>query len=41
MILEISDSAIVLDRGTVVHSSGAQELLAQPETLSRLLGVAR
>jgi branched-chain amino acid transport system ATP-binding protein len=41
MILEISDSAVVLDRGTVVHSSSAQELLAQPATLSRLLGVAR
>lgn len=41
MILGISDSAIVLDRGTVVHRSDAQELLAQPATLNRLLGVAR
>src|SRR3954468_7633618 len=40
-ILRISHRAIVLDRGTVVHTSGAQELLASPELLDRLLGVAR
>ena len=40
-ILRISHSAIVLDRGTVVHSSNADELLASPELLDRLLGVAR
>jgi branched-chain amino acid transport system ATP-binding protein len=40
-ILRISDKAIVLDRGTVVHASGAQELLGSQELLDRLLGVAR
>lgn len=40
-ILAISDVAAVLDRGTVVHTSGAAELLHQPELLDRLLGVAR
>lgn len=40
-ILAISDSAVVLDRGTVVHSGTAQELREQPELLDRLLGVAR
>lgn len=40
-ILAISDSAVVLDRGTVVHSGTAQELREQPEVLDHLLGVAR
>ena len=40
-ILAISDSAVVLDRGTVVFSGTAQELREQPEVLERLLGVAR
>ena len=40
-ILAISDSAVVLDRGTVVYSGTAQELREQPEVLERLLGVAR
>ena len=40
-ILAISDSAVVLDRGTVVHSGTAQHLREQPEVLDRLLGVAR
>jgi branched-chain amino acid transport system ATP-binding protein len=40
-ILAISDSAVVLDRGTVVHSCAAHELREQPELLDRLLGVAR
>ena len=40
-ILRISHRAVVLDRGTVVHSGGAQELLASPELIDRLLGVAR
>jgi len=40
-ILAISDSAVVLDRGTVVHAGTAQELREQPELLDRLLGVAR
>ena len=40
-ILSISDSAVVLDRGTVVHAGAAQELREQPELLDKLLGVAR
>ncbi|HUX91309.1 MAG TPA: ABC transporter ATP-binding protein [Gallionellaceae bacterium] len=40
-ILAISDVAVVLDRGTVVHTSTARSLQEQPELLDRLLGVAR
>ena len=40
-ILAISDTAAVLDRGTVVHQSSAESLREQPELLDRLLGVAR
>ncbi|WP_332775745.1 ABC transporter ATP-binding protein [Polaromonas sp.] len=40
-ILAISDSAVVLDRGTVVHAGTAQQLRAQPQLLEQLLGVAR
>jgi branched-chain amino acid transport system ATP-binding protein len=40
-ILAISHHAVVLDRGTVVHSSSAESLLKSPELLDRLLGVAR
>ena len=40
-ILKISDSAVVLDRGTVVHYGSAKELREQPELLDQLLGVAR
>lgn len=40
-ILAISDSAVVLDRGTVVHAGTAQKLRDQPGLLDRLLGVAR
>jgi branched-chain amino acid transport system ATP-binding protein len=40
-ILAISDSAAVLDRGTVVHAGSAASLRDQPELLDRLLGVAR
>jgi branched-chain amino acid transport system ATP-binding protein len=40
-ILAISDQAIVLDHGTVVHSDAAAALRAHPELLDRLLGVAR
>ena len=40
-ILAISDTAAVLDRGTVVHTDTADSLLAQPELLDKLLGVAR
>jgi branched-chain amino acid transport system ATP-binding protein len=40
-ILAVSDRAVVLDRGTVVHSGTAQALREQPELLDHLLGVAR
>lgn len=40
-ILAISDDAVVLDHGTVVHSERAATLRTQPELLERLLGVAR
>jgi branched-chain amino acid transport system ATP-binding protein len=40
-ILAISDRAVVLDRGTVVHSGSAQDLRADHALLDRLLGVAR
>ncbi|MBC5785725.1 ABC transporter ATP-binding protein [Ramlibacter sp. USB13] len=40
-ILAISDRAIVLDHGTVVHSDTAAALRTAPELLDRLLGVAR
>jgi len=40
-ILAISDSAVVLDRGMVVHTGTAQALREQPERLGHLLGVAR
>ncbi|HEX2547726.1 MAG TPA: ABC transporter ATP-binding protein [Ramlibacter sp.] len=40
-ILAISDQAIVLDHGTVVHADSAQALRNAPELLDRLLGVAR
>jgi branched-chain amino acid transport system ATP-binding protein len=40
-ILAISHRAVVLDHGTVVHTGSAQSLLAAPELLDQLLGVAR
>jgi branched-chain amino acid transport system ATP-binding protein len=40
-ILAISDRAVVLDHGTVVHSDTAAALRNAPELLDRLLGVAR
>ena len=40
-ILAISDQAIVLDHGTVVHADSAATLRRSPELLDRLLGVAR
>ena len=40
-ILAISDRAVVLDHGTVVHASDAESLRRQPEVLDRLLGVSR
>jgi len=40
-ILAISDTAAVLDRGTVVYAGTAVSLQEQPELLDKLLGVAR
>jgi len=40
-ILAISDSAVVLDRGTIVHRGTARELREDPALVDRLLGVAR
>ncbi len=40
-ILAISDDAVVLDHGTVVHAERAATLRTQPEVLERLLGVGR
>ena len=40
-ILAISDQAVVLDHGSVVHSDTAAALRSNPELLDRLLGVAR
>ncbi|AZG11142.1 ABC transporter ATP-binding protein [Pigmentiphaga sp. H8] len=39
--LSITDTAIVLERGSVVHASSAQDLLADGATLDGLLGVAK
>jgi branched-chain amino acid transport system ATP-binding protein len=40
-ILAISDRAVVLDHGNVVHADTAAALRSSPELLDRLLGVAR
>ena len=40
-ILAISHRAVVLDHGNVVHTGSAESLLAAPELLDHLLGVAR
>ena len=39
VVRSIARDAIVLDQGCVVHAGDAQELLAQPELVKRLLGV--
>lgn len=41
MILAISDKAVVLERGQVVHADRAASLQGQPDLLNRLLGVQR
>ena len=40
-ILAISDAAVVLDRGTVVHEGASDALLADPAQLDRWLAVSR
>jgi branched-chain amino acid transport system ATP-binding protein len=41
LALEFSDDAIILDRGRIVHAAAAEDLLADPDRLSTLIGVAR
>jgi branched-chain amino acid transport system ATP-binding protein len=41
LALEFSDHAAILDRGRIVHTAPAARLLADPERLSTLIGVAR
>ena len=41
LALQFSDAAIILDRGRIVHAAPAADLLADPERLSMLIGVAR
>ena len=41
MILEISHRAVVLEQGAVSHSGSASDLLANPQLVDRLIGVAR
>ena len=40
-ILGITDSAVILERGTIAHAGASSELRADPRTLDRYLGVAR
>ena len=40
LALQLTDHAIVLDRGRIVHRSGSDELLKDPESLDRLVAVA-
>ena len=40
LALELTENAIVLDRGRVVHSSASRSLLADPEKLQKLVAVA-
>jgi branched-chain amino acid transport system ATP-binding protein len=40
-ILSITDDAIILDRGAIVHRSSSRELKADLATLERYLGVAK
>jgi branched-chain amino acid transport system ATP-binding protein len=41
LILPITERAVVLDRGTVVHEGSSAELLADRERLDRWLAVAQ
>jgi branched-chain amino acid transport system ATP-binding protein len=40
LALELTKNAIVLDRGRVVHASDSASLLAQPDTLHRLVAIS-
>jgi branched-chain amino acid transport system ATP-binding protein len=39
-ILDVTDSAIILNRGAIVHASSSQALIKDPEPLAQHLGVA-
>jgi branched-chain amino acid transport system ATP-binding protein len=38
-VLGVTDSAVILDRGTIVHASSSQELIEDPTPLEQHLGV--
>ena len=38
-VLAMTDHALILERGTIVHSAASADLLADPETLERYLAV--
>ncbi len=40
LVLPMTEAALILDRGRVVHQGPSDDLLASPETLDRWLGVA-
>jgi branched-chain amino acid transport system ATP-binding protein len=40
-ILNITDQAIILERGAIVHSTASQQLIADPTMLDRYLGVTK
>lgn len=40
LALELTQRAIVLDRGRIVHQSDSDSLMRHPDTLQRLIGVA-
>jgi branched-chain amino acid transport system ATP-binding protein len=40
LALSLTKKAVVLDRGRVVHESGSDSLMQDPETLNRLVAVA-
>jgi branched-chain amino acid transport system ATP-binding protein len=40
-ILDITDQAIILERGVVVHSAPSRELMADGSVLDRYLGVTK
>jgi branched-chain amino acid transport system ATP-binding protein len=40
LALQLTQHAIVLDRGRIVHRSASDELLRDPESLDRLVAVA-
>jgi branched-chain amino acid transport system ATP-binding protein len=40
LALQLTEQAIVLDRGRIVHRSSSDELLKDPESLERLVAVA-